>query len=95
MTGVLLWKPVHRDSLTVMWQRGIGKGRMQQRRRIFCAAVLTEIHIQPCFSIREANMNKCVSMIYIHKHTENHTKQTVDISHQVCHNVARQIAGIK
>lgn len=34
-------------------------------------------------------------IIYTHKYTENHTKETVDISHRVCHNAARQIVGIK
>lgn len=73
-----------------VWQRQYAT----EKRGLFLL-VLTDFYIQPCFSIREANKNKCVSIYYIHKYTESHTKQTVDISHHACHNLAWQIVGIK
>lgn len=85
-----------RDSLALMWQRGIGEGIVRRRRGIFFCCCFDRLsYFRLCFSIREANKNKCVSLYYIHRHTENHPEQTVDISHHVCHNVARQIVGIK
>ena len=79
-----------------MWQRGIGEGSVRRRRGIFFYCCFDRLsYFRLCFSIREANKNKCVSLYYIHRHTENHPEQTVDISHHVCHNVARQIVGIK
>lgn len=96
MAGVVLCGGFTRDSLALMWQRGIGEGIVRRRRGIFFCCCFDRLsYFRLCFSIREANKNKCVSLYYIHRHTENHPEQTVDISHHVCHNVARQIVGIK
>lgn len=93
----MLCEWVHRRQLsTDVAEEGLANTVCIREEGSVSAVVLTDFHIRPCFSIREANENKCVRIHHIHKHTENHTKQTVDISHHTdCHNLARQIVGIK
>lgn len=73
---------------------GIHRQTILNRKWTFSSDVLTNFHIQQWFSIEEAKKNKCVGIYHTHKHAEHHTKQT-DISHHVCHNMARQIVGRK